>query len=178
MVAITTTPDGVIVDNIIRIREEKGWTQTKLAKRLGVSKHVVFDYEGRRKGRRQRSFKWSELIELCYLLDVTLYELVLPPDRDTRIDVLESEALGDLPAVEVSLGLPDSNDLGLRLFGVPGDQLLDLEQLKRFAGYVAHASDRRRENLKKLEEAIRTLAQDLVDSGFRTLREAIDDEEE
>ena len=178
MVAITTTPDGVIADNITRLREnKKDWTQTELAKNLRVSKHVVLDYEGRRKGRRQRPFRWSELIELCYLLDVTLYELVLPPDRDTRIDVSESEALGELPAVEVSLGNPGSKDLGLRLFGVPGDDLLEADKLKKFAGIVAYASDRRRENLKKFEEAIRTLAQDLVDSGFRTLREAIDDEE-
>ena len=87
------------------------------------------------------------------------------------------EALGELPAVEVSLGNPGSKDLGLRLFGVPGDDLLEADKLKKFAGIVAYASDRRRENLKKFEEAIRTLAQDLVDSGFRTLREAIDDEE-
>ena len=178
MVAKTTTPDRVIVENIKRLRKEKGWTQTKLAKRLGVSKHVVLDYEGRREGRRQRPFKWSELIELCYLLDVTLYELVLPPDRDTRIDITsKAAALGELPAVEVSLGLPTRKDLGLRLFGAPGHMLLKAEMVKKFAGIVADASDRRREKLEKFEEAVGTFLQDLADSG-RSLREAIEDEEE
>ena len=178
MVAITTTPDEVIANNITRIRDKKkDWTQTELAKRLGVSKHVVLDYEGGRKGRRQRPFRWSELIELCYLLDVTLYELVLPADRDTRIDVSESEALGELPAIEVSLGSPGSKDLGLRLFGVPGDDLLELPKLKNFAKWVANASDERRKIVEAWTEALRTGLQDLADSGFRTLREAIDDEE-
>lgn len=179
MVAKTTTPDGVIADNITRIREAKGWTQTQLAERLGRSKHVVLDYEGRRKGRRQRPFRWSELIELCYLLDVTLYELVLPADRDTEIDIVsQSEAMSHLPAVKVSLGSPGSKDLGLRLFGVPGDDLLEADKLKTFAGVVAYASDQRRENLKKFLEGLVTFAQDLADSGFRTLQEAVEAEEE
>ena len=175
MVAKTTTPDRVIVKNIKRLRKEKGWTQTELAKRLGVSKHVVLDYEGRREGRRQRPFKWSEL---SYLLDVTLYELVLPAKRDTRIDITsKAAALGELPAVEVSLGLPTRKDLGLRLFGAPGHMLLKAEMVKKFAGIVADASDRRREKLEKFEEAVGTFLQDLADSG-RSLREAIEDEEE
>ena len=111
------------------------------------------------------------------MLDVTLYELVLPPDRDTRIDVSESEALGELPAIEVSLGSPGSKDLGLRLFGVPGDDLLELPKLKNFAKWVANASDERRKIVEAWTEALRTGLLDLADSGFRTLREAIDDEE-
>lgn len=150
------TPDEVIARNVTRFRERKGWAQTVLADRLGLSKDVVLLYEGRRKGRSQRPFRWSELVELCYALDCTLYELVFPNDPDTKVDLVTDSGLGKSLKTEMPLMIspdgragPRSSELGLRLFGVPGDELLEADDLK--------------EDIEKATEMRRAIAQEIQD---------------
>ena len=153
-----TTLDQVIASNVTRLREANRWTMNDLADRLGVSRHVVLAYEGRRADRgAQRPFRWTELVTLCYALEVTLYELVLPADSDTEV---RDPAFGPLKVLEVvALGWPRRNDLGYGLFGLPGETLLHIDTLKGFEKWVQKETDRRLEVLHRAEAGLR----DMVD---------------
>lgn len=70
--------DEVVAANLRRIREEKGLSVAELAEALGVGRHAVYDFERPRKGAQQRQFLWSEIVNLCAVFDVTIFELVLP----------------------------------------------------------------------------------------------------
>lgn len=72
--------DEVVAANVRRIREEQGLSVAELAKKLGLGRHVVYDFERPRQGAAQRAFLWSEIVTLCAVLDVTIFELVLPPE--------------------------------------------------------------------------------------------------
>jgi transcriptional regulator with XRE-family HTH domain len=155
------SPDQVIARNVRRLRLLKGWTQSEFAERLGVSKTVVLDYEGRRKSRsHQRPFRWQDLIELCYLLDTTLYQLVLPNDPDEKVDLFARSTfdapLGDWPLIADESGSigPRSRELGLRLFGDAGDDLLEADELNR---NVEEASEGRRAALLQIQETMAEL---------------------
>lgn len=76
----TATLDQVIAYNVRRLREERGWSRGWLAAYLGVGRHYVYDLEGGRADRSQREFKWSDLVGLCAVFQVTLFDLVLPPE--------------------------------------------------------------------------------------------------
>ena len=161
------TPDEIIARNVTRLREQeqRGWSKSSLARRLGVTKHVVHAYEGGRvtnaeesgqEGRAQRPFRWQELIELCYVLGCTLYELVLPNDPDTRVDVIHDSILGenivpDMPLLSSPDGQtgPRSEELGLRLFRYPGDKLLESDKLKVL---VDKESERRRVVAQEMQD--------------------------
>ena len=156
-----TTLDQVIASNVTRLREAKRWTMNDLADRLGVSRHDVLAYEGRRADRPQRPFRWTELVTLCYALEVTLYELVLPADSDTEVHDPAFGSLEVVNFVSLALGWPRRNDLGFGLFGVPGDKLLDTVNLKNFETWVQEETDRRIEVLHGAAAGFRDMA-DLV----------------
>ena len=137
-----------------------------LAKKLECSRHRVMELEGRSKGRGRRpAFTWRTLVALSYVLDVTLYQLVLPalPDDETGPEIntdprisLTKSGLPDLPVVDVSRpgeGLR-RDSLGLRLFGVPGDLLLQTDNLNKFTGNIARDIDKRRVALTRMNEAM------------------------
>ncbi len=152
----TMTLDQVIASNVHRLRNEKHWTRQDLADRLGVTRHVVRDYEGRRAGRAQRPFRWTEIVALCYVLRVTLYELVLPADSDTEV---QDPALYPFPIGDVAGGgWPRRHDLGYGLFGVPGDKLLDAVNLKTFETWVQKETDRRTKALDQAAAGLRDMA--------------------
>jgi DNA-binding Xre family transcriptional regulator len=160
------TPDEVIARNVTRIRKRKKWKKTFLADRLGVSKHVVHAYEGGRvanaeepgqEGRAQRPFRWKELVELCYVLECTLYELVLPNDPDTKVDLIHDSVLGESPITEMPLlnspdgGVgPRSEEIGLRLFRYPGDKLLESDMLKEL---VDKETEKRRAAAQQIQDS-------------------------
>lgn len=70
--------DEFVAANVKRIREDREWSTAELADRLSIGRHVARDYERPRKGAEQRQFLWSEIVSLCAVLDVTIFELVLP----------------------------------------------------------------------------------------------------
>jgi transcriptional regulator with XRE-family HTH domain len=177
------TPDKIIAANVARFREARGWTQNDLAKRLGVNKHLVLDYEGRRTDREQRPFRWSELIALCYVLEVTMFELVLPADSETLID-LTSTNIMQVAAIRVAwgpgpVGTANREDLGLGLFGASGDGLLEAESLSTLAKFADDATSVRREIVDKVWKSVVDGIRDLAEKypGL-TMTEAIDKEEE
>ena len=147
------TLDEVIARNVTRLRKAKEWTMPTLARKLEVTRHDVLAYEGRRHDRPQRPFRWSELVELCYIFGVTLYELVLPADSDSGVDVGET-ALGGLLARDVAIGMPRREDLGLGLFGVSGDELFKQGVLKMFANAAREAGEKRAEILQAVNAGI------------------------
>lgn len=67
-----------VAPNVRRLREDRGWSTADLAGRLGVGRHVVRDYERKRKGATQRQFLWSEIVSLCAVFDATIFDLILP----------------------------------------------------------------------------------------------------
>lgn len=123
--------DEIIAANVRRIREdEKKWSVSTLASELGLPKHVVYDMERPRKGQKQRSFSWIDLVALCKALETNLYELVLPPEGRLR------------------------EDLGWRLFGVGGNSLAG-PVLERFDQYLEQYLDRREsEIVTRIAEAV------------------------
>ena len=146
------TLDQVIASNVTRLRETKRWTMNDLADRLDVSRHDVLAYEGRRADRPQRPFRWSELVALCYVLKVTLFELVLPADSETEV---REPALFPLQIVDVAgFGWPRSEELGYGLFGVAGDKLLKKEILKNFENWVQEETEKRTKSLQAVGELI------------------------
>lgn len=76
--------DEVVAKNLRRIRDRKGWSRKKLAELAAMAsadewpEWRIIDLEGARSGRPPSSAKWPELVTLSYVLDVTLWELVLP----------------------------------------------------------------------------------------------------
>ena len=78
------TLDQVVAANVKRIRKIRRLSIDALAHRLGVNRHVVYDFEGRRRDRPQRPFRWVELVGLCSALQVTLFELVFCLPRERR----------------------------------------------------------------------------------------------
>ena len=150
------TLDRVIASNVHRLRKEKRWTMKELADRLGVRRHDVLAYEGRRADRAQRPFRWTELVALCYALKVTLYELVFPADSDTEV---QDPALYPFPIGDVAgFGWPRRNDLGHGLFGIPGEDLFKIVNLKRFETWVQKETDRRTKALDQAAAELRDMA--------------------
>ena len=152
-VRTTMELDQVIAGNVTRLREAQGWTMQDLADRLDVRRHDVLAYEGRKADRPQRSFRWPELVSLCYAFKVTLYELVLPADSHTEV---REPALLHFPVGEVAFGFgwPRRAGLGLRLFGISGDVLLEEVTLKRFETYVQEETERTAEEIDRVTAGI------------------------
>lgn len=81
------TYNTVIAHNVERLRKaaEPELSFGKLAERLShtigkeIGEHVARDMVRPRKGQPQRSFSWDELVALCAVFDVLLFDLVLPP---------------------------------------------------------------------------------------------------
>ena len=134
------TSDQVIALNVRRLRDEAGISIRELADLLGVGEHVARDYERPRKGQPQRQFLWIDLVRLCYVLDVTLFDLVLPPEgvevdgfavRD-EAGIKAATSLGRGQVVEW-LQADGRSKLTDILFGFPltADDLKSLDHLKR-----------------------------------------------
>ena len=133
----------------------------ELADRLGVRRHDVLAYEGRRADRAQRPFRWTELVTLCYALKVTLYELVLPADSDTEV---HDPALYPFPIVDVAgFGWPRRNDLSHGLFGLPGEDLFKIVNLKGFEKWVQKETDRRTKDLHRYAAGLRDMAAEMIE---------------
>jgi transcriptional regulator with XRE-family HTH domain len=151
----TPTPDQIIATNVRRFRTSKGWSQKHLGQLLGAPKTLVMDYEGRRSGRSQRPFRWSDLIAIAIALEITLYQLVSPQEAGTPID-LEAMSSWDQPLTMQRAAF------GQLLFGISGDDLVDGILLRRFGESTATEATRRNEivdqMVENLEEALRKLA--------------------
>lgn len=68
-------------ENLKRLREEKGISQTELAKRLGVNKSLISSYE-----KMERCPSLNALVKLSYQFNVSL-ETLLGIKRNKTVDV-------------------------------------------------------------------------------------------
>lgn len=93
------TIDEVVAFNMRRLRKVRRIPQVELAKRLDVSRHHIYEMEGRRSDRRQREFRWSEIVALCEALSTNVYELVLP-QPDVHVNMIYASG-PDMWAVRV-----------------------------------------------------------------------------
>ena len=150
--------DAVIGANVKRLRNRLGITASVLAHHLSLvldrtyTRYTVADIEGR----RERQVRWSELVALAYILNVPLWDLVLP-DGDERVDApIPDRVVGgdtpdwtyEEPYPELALMQlstegtvifeeepPGRQELAVLLFGI-GDEHLEsqaLAQLRRDA---------------------------------------------
>ena len=103
--------DQVVAHNVRRIRKEKGIGVSELANRMGVGRHLIYDFERPRPGAEQRQFSWADIVSLCGHLNVTLPELVFPPETEFVVEIEELTELAPLVA-----GMA-RNRLGWVLFG-------------------------------------------------------------
>jgi hypothetical protein len=156
------TLDQVVARNMIRLREERRWSPTDLAKRLGY-KHVnpVSAREGRLKDRGQYQFLWQDIVALCLVFDVPIAELVLPEDEATRVS-LGTGATAGLTIGDMGTDWPAREQLGQRLFGQSGDELWERRQ--------QHAL-RSRADRARLEGQLRRLSETVTRRLEETLRE-------
>lgn len=69
---------GVIGRNVARMRAERGWTQSELSRRSGVSQSFISDLEGGRRGKATTEVAAS----LAKAFGVTVDELLREGDRE------------------------------------------------------------------------------------------------
>lgn len=106
-------PDEIVAMNVAILLETLDWSQSKLADRMGVPRHVVRDML--RTDRPQRGFSWGEIIGLCAALGVNLSQLVLPPEGVVLTDTPVLLPLdGELQMEKVSDGIHGSYTPGRR----------------------------------------------------------------
>ncbi len=166
MECLLKSVDEVVAYNVRRLREEKGLSVAQLAERLPVGRHVVYDYERPRQGSEQRQFLWKEIFFLCAVLDVTLFELVLPPAGvdlehfESGRSVQEAAERADLGEL-ASLRMDARTELAFILFGVDAKHVQPAV-LRKLAEKVDAEHSRRQEiiagiteeMLHRLDEAI------------------------
>lgn len=132
--------DQVIAENVRRLREERRLSVAQLAARCGVHHQTIRDYEGARRGGRQRPFLWSELVRLCVAFEVTIFDLVLPVEKQERTRAIEQWAerkgLGEL--IEAN---PARGSVWEAVFGIPEGEL-DAVRMNQFRQQTKREFDR------------------------------------
>ena len=159
------TVDEVVAHNVRRIRTENGLSVAELAAILGVKPHMIYDFEGTRKEKPQRPFRWDEIFKLCFVLNTNLFELVLPPEGAERISYLpniaETADRAGMRVLSSSLQHDARSELGWILFGLDGRKF-DTAALEDLLNSQRQERDRRsaiirgitEEMWSRLEEAL------------------------
>ena len=147
--------DEVVAANVRRIREDQGLSVAKLAKKLGLGRHVVYDFERPRPGAAQRAFLWSEIVTLCTVLGVTIFELVLPPEGHRNVPAGWEHLPLLIPQVVETQGSDlmkahwRRDDRGMLLDVLIGSGF-EPEHIDTLISMKAHREERLIEELKKL----------------------------
>jgi transcriptional regulator with XRE-family HTH domain len=74
------TPNEALMASTRRLRKARGWTQSELAARWGVTPSIAINLEGCRRG---REFTVNEAVALAQVFDVPLAELLAPAEEVT-----------------------------------------------------------------------------------------------
>jgi hypothetical protein len=186
------TPDEVVAANIKRLRG-RTLSRQRLSEELACmterpwTESTIKDLEGARSADRgPRSARWTELIDLALFFEVSIFDLVLPVDRDTRVVLTRSSTTvdkGQLPDGERKTSIvgyesrPKLAALGVMLFRIPGDWLSEATLGKLVDGYdvdlasVLHDAKTTAEGLQRAIETLEEMrleqtagAQDGIDS--------------
>jgi hypothetical protein len=122
------TLDQVVAQNLKRLRADRDWSRNKLASELSSasgsewSEWRIIDLEGARTGHPPASARWAEIVALCLVFDVTIWELVLPVDPKERVRVITSNRHYELqgkPFTQQSVRDVGRSQLAERLSGFP-----------------------------------------------------------
>jgi len=160
----TQTLNQVVGANVRRLREKgipigslslsdrkRRTTATLLAEKLTrltgekYTRFVIADIEGR----RERNVRWPELVALCSIFRVPLWELVLPPE-DVGLDMKgislrPAEAgnweVDDQGLIAIEAQPPDRDDLANLLFSLPAATLLSDPTLSTFRSEFEEARE-------------------------------------
>jgi hypothetical protein len=90
----------------------------------------VMDLEGMRPGRPMAAIEWNELVTLCIVFDVLLWDLVLPQGgQDVSFSSTPKDADGWSEGRRYFLEAPV---LGEILSGIPGEFLTNPQMMKKF----------------------------------------------
>ena len=96
------TIDEVVAHNLRSLREGRGLSRPGLAKQLnatsggGWNEWRIIDLEGARSPNRPpRPITWPEIVALSFTLDVTMFEIVLPSDIESAVEI--SSRVWDVP---------------------------------------------------------------------------------
>lgn len=147
--------DEVVAANVQRLREEKGWSVSELARELEVGRHLVYDMERPRPGADQRQFTLWDLVALCDALGTTLFELVLPP-KGVVVDELETGEKSEWARAARRAGMGEvatavygdgRTKLGWVLFGMDGSAI-DSKSLEMLMKAGRQQAARREEIIK------------------------------
>ncbi len=155
------TLDEVVSYNVRRL--SKGFSVTELARRLDVGRGRVYDMRRARPGKPQRQFLWTDLVALCAALDVTLFDLVLPPAEFEVVGEGAGFLVGDWEEVVAWSPAKGGADVviqkhvgrdgaALRLFGVPKGIAPDPEKLSQLKETMKEEISRR---VDQMEEEMR-----------------------
>jgi hypothetical protein len=90
----------------------------------------VMDLEGMRPGRPMAAIEWNELVTLCIVFDVLLWDLVLPQEGQSVLLSSISIEDGRWPARDGIL--IEAPELGEILSGVPGKFLVNPQMMEKF----------------------------------------------
>jgi len=159
--------DEIVALNLAALIEEKRIPIAAVARHLGVSRAQVYDLLGRRSGRPQREFRWSEIVKLAGFLDVLVFDLVLPPE-DVVLDGgmwlirLTAADLWERPPDEVGelhVGALSRDEVALGLFGL-GSGLLSRDKLDEVRRRV---EETKRDRARAVEEEMESLGQAMKD---------------
>ena len=174
---MTLTLNQIVGQNVERLRQrgirvggtmERG-TKTLLAKMLSAyleekyTRFVVADLEGA----RRRNMRWPELVALCEIFEVPLWELVLPPEgvrvatpRPLRGPTTKVWGIPGRPDITISTqATTGRNELSALLFSIAADDLTD-GQLANFRDDMKKKRDKQiradlRAAVSKLTEVLK-----------------------
>jgi hypothetical protein len=85
------TLDQVFANNLRLLREGRGWSRRMLTEKLAIASDrpwpvsKIIDLEGGRTGKPPASVQWRDLVTLCLVFGVPLWDLVLPKPGEAVI---------------------------------------------------------------------------------------------
>jgi hypothetical protein len=137
----TKSVDEVVGGNLRRLREAqkpRKWSRKRLAEEYNRiappgsrewNRWRVEDLERSRPGRSTAPILWSELVTLCIVFGVLLWDLVLPAEGE---EVTIAKVFRDADGWRLSsTNYLEGPELGRILSGIPADYLADREAMKR-----------------------------------------------
>jgi hypothetical protein len=167
---------GIPIESLSLSDRKRRTTATLLAEKLTrrtgekYTRFVIADIEGR----RERNVRWPELVALCTIFRVPLWELVLPPE-DVGLDVkgipLRPAPSGDWEVddqgvIVLEAQPPNRDDLAHLLFNLPAATLLSDPELSTFRSEFEDAREKqmRQVMFKAAEEAMQQFRQNALEA--------------
>lgn len=118
------TPDEVVASRLRElVKNDRDLSTKVLAQKLGIGEDQARDMQRPRRGRAQRAFTWLELVQLCEALDMSLFELVLPPEDVTVIGYkgeVPPDARGIRKTILTSMLTAGRDQFARDVFQLPG----------------------------------------------------------